>query len=187
MADTSTTTYTFTKPEVGASDASWGAKLNANWDKADDLFDGTTAIAPNLTEGSWEVGGVAVTSTAAELNLLDGITGNLLTDAQSDTLTKGFNATEHDAGTKTTGTFTPDPADGNFQKAVNGGAHTLAPPASTCSIVIQYTNNASAGAITTSGFTIVTGDELTTTNGHDFMFYIVRNNGFSHLNVVALQ
>lgn len=39
-----------------------------------DATDGTTAIAPNLTEGSWEVGGTAVTSTAAELNLLDGVT-----------------------------------------------------------------------------------------------------------------
>lgn len=187
MADTTTTTYTFTKPEVGASDATWGAKLNANWDKADDLFDGTTAIAPNLTEGSWEVGGVAVTSTAAELNKLDGVTGNLLTDAQSDTLTKGFDVTDYNAGTKSSGTYTPDPADGNQQYAVNGGAHTLAPPASSCTMVIQYTNNASAGAVTTSGFTLVTGDALTTTDGDDFLFYITVCNGKSVLNVVALQ
>jgi hypothetical protein len=105
----------------------------------------------------------------------------------ADTLTAGFNATENDAGTKTTGTFTPDPADGNFQKAVNGGAHTLAPPATTCSIVIQYTNNASAGAITTSGFTLVDGDTISTTNADDFFFFIVRNNGFSSLTVKALQ
>ncbi len=105
----------------------------------------------------------------------------------TDTLTVGYNVTEFDAGTKSTGTFTPDPASGNFQKAVNNGAHTLAPPGSSCSIVIQYTNGASAGTITTSGFTKVTGDSFTTTNGHDFMLYIVRNNSFSHLNVVALQ
>lgn len=110
-----------------------------------------------------------------------------LLKGQTDTLTKGYNATENDAGTKSSGTFTPDPADGNFQKAVNGGAHTLAPPGSTCSIVIQYTNNGSAGAITTSSFTKVTGDSFTTTNGDDFLCYIVRNNGFSHLHVTALQ
>jgi hypothetical protein len=104
----------------------------------------------------------------------------------TDTLTVGFNATEFDAGTKSSGTYTPDPASGNFQKAVNGGAHTLAPPGSTCTIVIQYTNNGSAGAVTTSGFTKVTGS-FTTTNGHDFLCFISRINGFSFLSIVALQ
>ena len=71
---TTTTTYSFQKPTVGGDEDLWGGYLNANWDKADDLLDGTTAIAPNLTTGSWKVGGVAVTSTAAELNILDGVT-----------------------------------------------------------------------------------------------------------------
>ena len=77
MADTTTTTYGLTKPEVGASDDTWGTKLNTNLDTLDDLLDGTAAIAPNLTAGSWQVGGVAVTSTAAELNVLDGITATV--------------------------------------------------------------------------------------------------------------
>lgn len=103
------------------------------------------------------------------------------------TLEVGFNSTDFDAGTKSSGTYTPNPASGNFQKAVNGGAHTLAPPDSSCCIVVQYTNNASAGAITTSGFTMVTGDAFTTTNGHDFLCHLTRCNGFSHLHVTALQ
>jgi len=77
MADTTTTTYSLTKPEVGASADTWGTKLNTNLDTIDDLLDGTTAIAPNVTAGSWKVGGVAVTSTAAELNALDGITSTV--------------------------------------------------------------------------------------------------------------
>jgi hypothetical protein len=83
MADTTTTTYGLTKPEEGASENSWGQKLNANLDSIDDLLDGTTAIAPNLTAGSWKVGGVAVTATAAELNYVDGVTSAIQT--QMDT------------------------------------------------------------------------------------------------------
>jgi hypothetical protein len=69
MADTTTTTYGLTKPEVGASEDTWGTKLNTNLDTIDDLLDGTTAIAPNLS--SLTIGGTAVTATAAEINYLD--------------------------------------------------------------------------------------------------------------------
>jgi len=187
MADSTTTSYGFTKPGVGASAETWGGKLNANWDKADDCFDGTQAISPNLALGDWQVGGVTVNVSGSELNKLDGLSGTPLTDADSDTLTKGFSNSTHNAGTQTGGTFTPDPLSNNLQRAVNGGAFTLAPPASDCSIVVQITNNTSAGAISTSGFNAVRGDTLTTTNGDDFMCFIVRVNGFSVLNVVALQ
>lgn len=108
---------------------------------------------------------------------------------KSDTtanLTAGYTATTYNAGTQSSGTYTPDASNGNLQRAVNGGAHTLAPPSSDCTIIVQYTNNSSAGAITTSGFTKVDGS-FTTTDGHDFMAYITRVNAFSHLNIVALQ
>lgn len=69
-------TYITNVPTIGGDENTWGTETNANWDLVDDLLDGTTAIKPNLDAGLWKVGGVAVTSTAAELNILDGVTAS---------------------------------------------------------------------------------------------------------------
>ena len=54
-------------------------------------------------------------------------------------------------------------------------------------MVVEILNNGSAGAITTSGFTKVSGDAFTTTNGHKFLAHITKSNSYSHLHVTALQ
>jgi microcystin-dependent protein len=73
MADGVTTNLSLVLPEVGASRNTWGAKNNDNFVALDGVLFGSTPITPNLGAG-WEVGGVAVTATAAELNILDGVT-----------------------------------------------------------------------------------------------------------------
>lgn len=124
MADTTTTTYGLTKPEVGASTNTWGTKINANLDALDDLLDGTTAIAPNLTEGSWQIGGVAVTVTAAELNKLDNAT---FTTSASGTMTLNDALNEkYLAVTSSSGTATLDCAEANVFSITLSEATTFA-------------------------------------------------------------
>jgi hypothetical protein len=126
--------------------------------------------------------------TAFQLSRVSAPTTVAATQLTGGTLNAGvgYSATPYNAGTKSSGTYTPAASDGNFQYAVNGGAHTLAPPGTDCTIVVQYTNNSSAGAITTSGFTKVIGT-FTTTDGDDFMCAITRCNSLSLLVITALQ
>ena len=62
MADGTTTNYTFVKPEVGASEDTWGTKLNANWDAIDTLLGGVSNVEFAILDGA--------TVTTAEINYL---------------------------------------------------------------------------------------------------------------------
>ncbi len=115
----------------------------------------------------------------------NGVTADKLANGN---LAVGFTASVVDDGTKSSGTYTPNTTGGNFRKITNGGAHTIAAPANDGTIIIKVTNNASAGAITFSGFAKVDQSSvLTTTNGHIFFLYITRVDATSHVSVRALQ
>lgn len=98
-------------------------------------------------------------------------------------LTGGFTNTFVSDGTKSSGTYTPAPTTNNQRGITNGGAFTLAAPttAGDYAILLEIVNNASAGAITLSGFTKTDGDAFTTTNGHVFFCWIVKQNGRTYI------
>ena len=140
----------------------------------------TTASAARTALGL----GTAATSASTDFEAAD---SDILKADTADVLTAGFASTVHDLSTISSGTTTLDEANGNLQKCVNGGAFTLAPPSNSCTIVLQVTNNASAGAVTTSGFTKTDGDAISTGDGDDFFFYVTVVGSFSHLTVKKLS
>lgn len=148
----------------------------------------TTVVAGGVGSVSAGDGSITIGGTGSAPTVAVTSAGLAPSKFQSGTIpvSIGYSATPSDQGTKSSGTFTPTTAAGNFQYAVNGGAHTLAPPTTDCTIVLQYTNNGSAGAINTSGFTKVVGS-FTTVNGDDFMCALTRCNGFTLLVITALQ
>lgn len=113
--------------------------------------------------------------------------GNAKLAVEDQSLTGGARVTVKNLGTVSTGTITPDPGDRPHQEYANDGAHTLAPGANAGSYLLDIVNGASAGAITTSGWTKVAGDSFTTTNGHKFRCHCSVSGVGSLLIVQALQ
>lgn len=167
---------------------------------ADNVFrvqDNSDATKELAFECSGITTGTTRTLTIADASgtiLLDGDIGSTVQayDADtlkadtSDNLTAGFTSTSKDQGTKSSGTFTPAFATGNIQHCTNGGAFTLGVPTGNGTMILDISNNASAGTITTSSWSLVTGDAFTTTNGHTFRCHISRGNVGSHLHVVRV-
>lgn len=110
MADTTTTNYSFVKPEIGASEDTWGTKLNTNWDDLDTILGGVSSAELSILDGATlttaELNTLdGITATVAELNLLDGVTATTAELNYVDGVTSAIQ-TQLDA--KMTPTYTGD-------------------------------------------------------------------------------
>lgn len=105
--------------------------------------------------------------------------------ATDQTITGGAQVTALALGTISSGTTTLNYGARPVQSYTNNGAHTLAPDSDTGYILLLITNGASAGAVTTSGWTKVIG-AFTTTNAAKFLCSCTTVSGTSVLSIQAL-
>ena len=172
-------TISINKPTVGGSENTWGTTINTALDDVVDVLNGDTASTPDLTAGSWKVGGTAVTATAAELNHTGGVTSNIQTQlsaitsttisagsglngggALSANITIAHNDTSSQASVDNNGnTVIQDIAVDGFGHVTSIGSKTLSIPAA------QSTSLGAVGTYTAAGISYASGGSGTVSAG----------------------
>ena len=144
---------------------------------------------------AWGVWAAAVSTGGAQTITGDKtFTGSTVIDTLLSTLLDGgYTTTERDDGVAGA-TYEPDPLDsvvgpGNMRKITNSANFGFIAPtqAGSFTLTVRMVNSATAGTVTITGFSKVYGDALTTTDGDEFIFQIVKTGTKTCLVVQALQ
>lgn len=136
-------------------------------------------VTANITSNG--AGGITGAELATILSdLLDTFTS--LVDADQ-TITGGARVTTLDLGNLSGTTKTPDPGDRPIQKITNNGAGTIAPGTNQGAYLLVVKNTTGAGAITTSGWSLVSGDAFGTATTAEYLCHCTVVGDFSSMIV----
>jgi len=97
MADTTTTNFSLTKPEVGASEDTWGTKLNTNLDSIDTLLGDGSPFHIDTTNDRIGIGTASPAVSLDLTNVTDAVAMPSGTTLQRPTGVNGqirYNSTE---------------------------------------------------------------------------------------------
>lgn len=169
MADTTTTNLGLTKPEVGASSDSWGAKLNTDLDSIDALFD--TGPVLKITKGG------TGSATAADARTALAVPGTAVNNTYTGKQT--FTGSTSAVGTKFVNALE------KVTVSATAATGTIVYYATTQS-VLYYTSNASANWTVnlTGASTPVTLDTLMATGESITLVHLVTNGSTAYYNNV---
>lgn len=156
---------TLTLPVVGGDENQWGTKLNTALTAVQDTINGTSGtVAPNLEEGAFKIGGTTVTTTGAELNILDGDTAATSTTlVATDQMIVNDNGVMKQITMSDLNTYISANATGandatvtiSAGNALTGGGSLTVNQSSASTITIDHQDTSSQASVNNSGSTYI--------------------------------
>jgi len=161
-----------TKPTVNGSNNTWGDTINTALDTIVDAVNGSAGeVAPDLSEGSWKIGGTAITATAAEINLLDGDTSATATTVEgTDSILLNDGGVMKQVAMSDIGTYVNSSTNNatitvTAGDALTGGGSFTVNQAGNATITVNHEDTSSQSSVNNSGNTFIQ-DITLDTYGH---------------------